>query len=91
MPPRAPTAYFLFTAEVRADVHKELLATSSDGKVSVATVSKAIGEKWRHMSDEEKQRYKDLAAQKAAELNGVYICVYSIYDIQFEYHLIDYE
>jgi len=68
--PRGPTAYFLFTAEHRSAVQEELKskAASEDEKFSVAAVSKAIGEKWRLLSDEEKQRYKDLAAEKAAEI-----------------------
>jgi len=74
--PRGPTAYFLFTAEQRSAVQEELKskATSENEKISVATISKAIGEKWRSLSDEEKQRYKDLAAEKAAEMiNGMHI------------------
>lgn len=69
--PRGPTAYFLFTAENRSAVQEELKskATSENEKISVAAISKAIGEKWRSLSDEEKQRYKDLAAEKAAEIS----------------------
>jgi len=69
MPPRGPTAYFLFAGEVRESVQAEI-AAENDGKANVAAVGKAIGLRWQQLSDEEKQRYKDLAAQKAAELKG---------------------
>lgn len=63
---RAPTAYFLFAEEQRSIVRDELVSKVEGGKVSVAEVAKVIGEKWRNLSDGDKQKYKDLA-QKAAE------------------------
>lgn len=69
MAKRAPTAYFLFAAEQRSAVHQEI-SEANGGKASVALVGKAIGEKWQQLTDEERQHYKDLAAQKAAEFKG---------------------
>ncbi len=64
---RGPTAYFVFTEQHRAEAKEELLrAGGRDAKVSVAQVAKALGDKWRGLSDEEKARYKELAAQRAA-------------------------
>lgn len=71
MAPRAPTAYFIFAGECRPQVMKELQDQSENGKVSIAVVGKTIGAKWAELSDEEKQKYKDLAAQKAQELKGI--------------------
>jgi len=72
MPPRAPTAYFLFAAEQRSKVQEELAARNGE-KVGVAAVAKAIGERWQQLSDEEKDQYKKLAAEKAEALRGVFL------------------
>ena len=72
MAPRAPTAYFIFAGEHRANIHAEIAATNN-GKASVALVGKAIGEKWKELTEEQKQSYKDQAAEKARELKGEYI------------------
>lgn len=64
---RAPSAYFLFAEAVRAQVQAELQAENPEAKISVATLGKAIGERWRALSDEQKQHYKTLAAEKAVE------------------------
>ncbi len=72
MAKRAPTAYFLFAADHRAAIQQEV-SEANGGKASVALVGKVIGEKWHQLSDEERQRYKDLAAQKAQELKGQFI------------------
>jgi hypothetical protein len=69
MAPRGPTAYFLFAGEVREQVREEIAAVN-DGKAGVAAVGKAIGQKWNALSDEEKQTYKDRAAQTSKELKG---------------------
>lgn len=66
---RGPTAYFLFTSESRESVKRDL-ETKTGSKVSVAEVSKAIGERWRNLSEEEKLRYKKLAEERAAELRS---------------------
>lgn len=62
---RGPTAYFLFADTVRASVQAELQARQPDGKLSVAILGKAIGERWQALSDEEKQVYKDQAGARA--------------------------
>lgn len=69
MAPRGPTAYFIFAGEHRAAIHEEI-AAQNNGKASVALVGKAIGVKWNQLTDEQKQKYKDLAAEKARELKG---------------------
>ncbi|CAL5018825.1 unnamed protein product [Urochloa decumbens] len=58
-PKRPPSAFFVFMSEFR----QEYNAQHPDNK-SVAAVSKAAGEKWRAMSEEEKQPYVDQAGQK---------------------------
>eukprot|EP00887_Chlorella_sp_A99_P005767 scaffold1.g5767.t1 len=63
--PRGPSAYMLFANEQRAAVAAELKAAG--GKAGVGEVGKAMGERWGALTDEDKQRYKDLAVQKAAE------------------------
>eukprot|EP00873_Tetraselmis_striata_P012566 jgi/Tetstr1/432830/TSEL_022181.t1 len=47
-----------------ADTWKNILG---GGKVGVAEVAKAIGERWRGLSEEEREQFKAAAAQKAAE------------------------
>ena len=69
MAPRGPTAYFIFAGEVRTSIYEEIAATNN-GKASVALVGKAIGERWKLLSDEQKQHYKDLAASKTKEIKG---------------------
>lgn len=65
---RGPTAYFLFSDEQREAARAECLAAAEPGaKVSVAVVAKAIGEKWRALSDEAKAEYKAKAAQRALD------------------------
>ena len=69
MAPRAPTAYFIFMAEVRKEISEEV-AAENDGKAPVGKVGKAIGARWNQMTDEEKRRFKDIAAEKAKEIKG---------------------
>ncbi len=77
---KATTAYFVFTEEKRKAVRDELVAhiiaeqgPAADGaplptpKVAVPLVAKALGQKWKALSDEERQHYKELAAQKAQQ------------------------
>ncbi|KAK2075655.1 hypothetical protein QBZ16_001763 [Prototheca wickerhamii] len=68
---RAPSAYFLFAEAVRAQVQAELQAENPEAKISVAMLGKAIGERWRALSDEQKQHYKTLAAEKAVEAGAL--------------------
>lgn len=66
---RAPTAFFLFSQEQREQTRAECVAAAEPGaKVSVATVAKAIGEKWRALTDVEKAAYQEKQIQQAAEL-----------------------
>ncbi|AQK73437.1 high mobility group box protein2 [Zea mays] len=58
-PKRPPSAFFVFMSEFRQEYQ-----ALHPGNKSVATVSKAAGEKWRAMSDQEKQPYVDQAGQK---------------------------
>ncbi|KAL5211273.1 hypothetical protein ABZP36_022120 [Zizania latifolia] len=58
-PKRPPSAFFVFMSEFR----QEYQAQNPNNK-SVANVSKAAGEKWRAMSEEEKAPYVDKAGQK---------------------------
>ena len=51
-PKRAPTAYFLFLAEFR----KEMEGKEADGK----KIPALAGEKWRSMTDKDKEKYKQL-------------------------------
>ncbi|XP_071722962.1 high mobility group B protein 7-like [Rutidosis leptorrhynchoides] len=60
---RPPTAFFTFMDDFR----KEYKEAHPDAK-GVKEVAKEGGEKWRKMSDEEKQKYKD----KAAALKAMY-------------------
>lgn len=70
---RAPSAYFIFGGEHRVAIKEALLAErrkecGDDAKVSVADVAKEIGRRWKELSEEERQRYKDMSADKAKEL-----------------------
>ncbi|KAG8071781.1 hypothetical protein GUJ93_ZPchr0006g40646 [Zizania palustris] len=58
-PKRPPSAFFVFMSEFR----QEYQAQNPNNK-SVANVSKAAGEKWRSMSEEDKAPYVEKAGQK---------------------------
>ncbi len=87
---RAPTPFFVFSEEQRGPTRAECLEkTDAAGKVTVATVAKAIGEKWRALSDEEKAVYKEKAqaalqaeaqAHPADEGFGPRQCTSRVYD-----------
>lgn len=66
MSKRGPTAYFLFADDVRANVTAEI--RERDGKVNVAAIGKAIGVLWKELTEEERQNYKDNAAEKSREI-----------------------
>ena len=66
---RGPTAFFLFSEQRREQARAECVAAAEDGaKVSVAVVAKAIGEKWRALTDAEKAEYQEKASQRGKEL-----------------------
>ena len=65
------TAYFAFSAEHRANVRAEL-ERDAVGKVGVADVARALGAKWRALSDDEKKEWATRASEvskRAAEGN----------------------
>lgn len=61
-----PTAYILYSNQHRAEEKEKLLAAGKE-KVSVADIAKAIGERWKALSDEEKATYKELAKAAAEQ------------------------
>jgi histone H3/H4 len=66
MSKRGPTAYFLFADDVRANVTSEI--RERGGKVDVAAIGKAIGVLWKELTEEQRQKYKDIAAGKSKEI-----------------------
>lgn len=63
VPAKKPqSAYFIFTAENRQAIKDDLL--KSRDKVSVGDVAKAIGAKWKALSDDEKRVYQTQAAEQ---------------------------
>merc|ERR1712139_566514 len=60
-PKKAPSAYFLFMSDVREQVTRE-----SEDK-SVTAIGKKLGELWRALSDEEKEKYKAKQEELKAE------------------------
>ena len=74
------SAYFVFADSVRGAVREELLeiqksSDSNDGavqpKISVASIAKEIGVRWKALSDEQRQIWKDKAAEEnAAAIDG---------------------
>ena len=56
------SAYFIFSGERRQEIKDELLKDKET--VSMGEVAKAIGSAWKSLSDEERQRYQDLAAEQ---------------------------
>ncbi|KAF8765409.1 hypothetical protein HU200_008554 [Digitaria exilis] len=69
-PKRPPSAFFVFMSEFRQQYqaehpeNKSVAAVSHWHSLCSLPVSKAAGEKWRGMSEEEKQPYVDQAGQK---------------------------
>ncbi|MEW5303061.1 MAG: hypothetical protein WDW38_001376 [Sanguina aurantia] len=58
-----PSAYFVFCDQFRAEEKAKLLAEGPEGiKVSVALVAKALGLRWKTLTELEKQGYKEQAA-----------------------------
>jgi len=75
---RGPTAYFLFADSARAEVRAELVtaasaangtaaASSEPPKISVAAVAKGVGERWKALTEAEREAWKEKAAFGAAE------------------------
>lgn len=57
MPKRPKNAFMLFSDTVREEVRAELIAASPDGKIRVADVSKKCGERWKDVSEDDKQPF----------------------------------
>ena len=60
---RPPSAYFLFCADKRAEVKVELTG------LSVTAVAKALGERWKQLTAEQKQQYEQTAREAKASYN----------------------
>jgi histone H3/H4 len=65
MAKRAQSAYFAFSEVMRSTVKEDLVAEAESGKISVAEVAKEIGRRWKALAEEERQQYKDRAAESA--------------------------
>lgn len=59
-PKKPPTAYMLFAKEHRPTVKGELESEFEDKKQLNSEVSKALGQRWKQMSDDEKKPYNKL-------------------------------
>lgn len=57
------SAYFVFTRQAREGVKARLLTEGS--KAAVTDVAKALGERWRSLSEEERAAYKRQAKEEA--------------------------
>ena len=68
---KAVSAYFTFCDEHRAQTKADILDETGFDKISVAQVAKALGEKWKKLSDEEKKQYKEKADQKNKEAEAL--------------------
>ena len=75
-PKKPQSAFFLWSADNRADARAELEAAAEpDTKVSAAQVSKLLGQKWKLVSVEDKAPYEESAkaeSAKYAELKAAY-------------------
>lgn len=58
------SAYFVFTRQAREEVKESLL--ESGAKAGVTDVAKALGVRWRALSEEERAAFKQRAEQEAA-------------------------
>ena len=68
---KVTTAYFVFSEEQRQSVRGEILAERGEGaKASVCEVAKAIGQRWKGLSDEEKEAYKQKAVARSLEAHA---------------------
>jgi len=62
LPPKRPLApYMLFSQEVRDSV------TKSNPNASTIEIGKLLGEKWRNLSDSQKEKYRRLSEQARGE------------------------
>ena len=60
------SGYLAFANAKRNEVREALLAIpENEGKVGIAKLGKELGARWRQLSDEEKETYKQLAIEQA--------------------------
>lgn len=64
---KGPSAYMIFSEEHRPDVQAKLRAEAADGKVPITAIAKALGERWKSLSEQEQHVYREKAQQRAAE------------------------
>ncbi|KAJ3296511.1 hypothetical protein HDU76_006720, partial [Blyttiomyces sp. JEL0837] len=67
-PPKKPwSSYLFFFTKYREEVSNSPEILELEGKDRVPTTAKLIGERWRKLSDAEKEPYENLAAQAKAK------------------------
>ena len=79
LPKRPKNAFMLFSESVREEVKADLISKADDGKIRVADVSKACGERWKAMTDEEKQPFVDANTQAKADYEKAMEAYYEQY------------
>ena len=79
LPKRPKNAFMLFSESVREEVKADLISKADDGKIRVADVSKACGERWKAMTDEEKQPFVDANTQAKADYEKAMEAYYEEY------------
>lgn len=76
---RPPTAYFLFLSEARPIILAELASNQAESDASgggvskqpsVAVVGKAIGDRWKSLTDQQRQSYHSRAAKMKEEYDA---------------------
>jgi HMG (high mobility group) box len=60
-PKRAPSAFLLYSNSVRAEVKE------ANPELSFTDIAKAIGAKWKELSEEEKKKWNDMATEKGGK------------------------
>ena len=63
LPKRPKNAYMLFTDSIREEVKAELVQEAPDGKIRVSDIAKACGERWKAMTDADKQPFVEANAE----------------------------
>merc|ERR1719499_105600 len=77
-PKKPPTAYFIFTAKIRAET------TAANPEMKITQIAKVMGQKWKEISEEEKKEYQDEAA-KLKEQHKITVEEYKKSDLYQEY------
>jgi HMG (high mobility group) box len=63
-PKRAPSGFLLYSNSVRAEVKE------ANPELSFTDIAKAIGAKWKELSEEERKKWVDTAAEKGGKADG---------------------